>query len=96
VGHGEVKNGGCDEVVFAVNHCSDGWGGFVLVRGCTGAMGGFVGGGILRCDVVPHGVLGCDKSGVMGFLLESVQLQIVPYGCLPGCARPSLHIGAEI
>jgi hypothetical protein len=52
--------------------------------------------GIVDCYVVPHGTLGCNKGGVIGVFLESVQLWVVLYCHAPGCARPRLCIGTDI
>jgi hypothetical protein len=96
MGEGEAEDGECDEAVFAVDRHSNSQGGFVLIRGCASTVGGFVGGGVFRFDAVPHGTLRRDKGGVMGVLCELVQLWVVPYGCTPRCARPSLHVGMDI
>ena len=70
--NGEVKEGGCNESVFAINRGMDGRWGFVLVRGCAGTVGGFIRGGIICHDMVLHGALRGDKGGMEGVLNELV------------------------
>ena len=93
---GEVKGGGCNESVFAINHGIDGRWGFILIRGCADAVGEFIRGGIICHDVILYGALRGDKGGMEGVLNELVQLQAILYCCLSRGARPSLYIGSDI
>ena len=50
---GKVKDSGGDKSVFAIDCSSNG-------RGCIYAVGGFVEGGIVRCDAVQYGAFRGD------------------------------------